>query len=458
MGIVAFMKSFAPVLLYSVGLLLALRALSGKTELTLWFLVALLPLRNIIDRFHGFPLGKDFVDIVVLTLLLGWGVSTMLRKEKFIEKTPINGLAVAFILYAFVSVLQGSSYLQLDSLFSISDLRVQSWKNFCILPTLFFITLNNIRTKENVWRTVVVMCVTMVFMDFYLTRQISWYSGIVSREKIEGTFVFLGPNEIAAFYTQYTILLIAVFFSLRKKVFKWLLLGLIWVNLFCITFLFSRAAYISLAVGMFFLFAVKKRILLVPLVLVAIFWQVALPDKVIERINMTTNEYGELDASAEHRLIAWQQAMDLFYESPVTGVGYGVFSQMGFRLGDTHNIYMKILAEQGLVGIFIFLLLVFAFFSQGIKLYLHGDDELSKGLGLGFAICIIVLMVNNIFGDRWTYMEVSSNLWVFAALVARLNIFSDEAKFKKQVQDNKRSVGTCSIGISKTPCEIPTRP
>ena len=53
---------------------------------------------------------------------------------------------------------------------------------------------------------------------------------------------------------------------------------------------------------------------------------------------------------------------------------------------------------------------------------------MSKALGLGFAIAIIVLLINNMFGDRWTYMEVSCYLWVFAALVQRLNIISEQRK------------------------------
>ncbi|MCK5179520.1 MAG: hypothetical protein KAR32_08310, partial [Candidatus Omnitrophica bacterium] len=118
-------------------------------------------------------------------------------------------------------------------------------------------------------------------------------------------------------------------------------------------------------------------------------------------------------------------------------VGYGVFSQMGFGLTDTHNIYLKILAEQGLVGITIFLLLILVFFLQGTKLASGGEDDLEKGLGLGYAICIIVLMCNNVFGDRWTYMTLSSNLWVFTALVARLNYMGDQTRSAKRLQNQK---------------------
>jgi O-antigen ligase len=192
--------------------------------------------------------------------------------------------------------------------------------------------------------------------------------------------------------------------------------------------LFSRAAYLGLATGMMILFSIRKRVFLVPLLIAAIFWQVALPDKVIQRIEQTTTESGELDASSQDRLVMWQISLDYFAESPLIGIGFGVFPRLGYALGDTHNIYCRILAEQGLVGIILFLVLLLIFFLQGLKLYRIGDDELSRGLGIGFAICIIVLLINNFFGNRWTYLEVSSNLWVFAGLVGRLIKISEDSQ------------------------------
>jgi len=60
-------------------------------------------------------------------------------------------------------------------------------------------------------------------------------------------------------------------------------------------------------------------------------WQAFLPDLVQERIEMTTRSgyYGELDDSTERRFIAWQDSLELFNDSPIIGVGFGVFSQMG---------------------------------------------------------------------------------------------------------------------------------
>lgn len=434
-GIIAGIKGFAPLIFYIVGIFAVFVAMTGKKQWPLLFMIGLLPLRNVVEKLHHFPLGKDLIDMLIIALIVGWAFRSFGKKDKFFEKSPINTIIVFLIFYTFISLLLGSMYLNEFLIMNFASPRVQSWKNFCILPLLFFITFNTIKTKKEAWQVVLVICLSIAFMDNYVLRQLSAFQSLDSRAKIHGTFVYLGPNEVAAFYNQITIVLMGICFFLRKSWSKILLTILIVMNLFCVVFLFSRAAYVAITVGMFFLFATKKKILLIPLLLTFICWQTVLPERVKERIEMTTDDYGELDKSSAGRLDVWKESLDLFMENPITGVGYGVFRSLGFRLGDTHNVYVKILVEQGLVGMFIFLLLLFTLFKQGIRLYLNGDDPPSRGLGLGFAIAIIVLAINNFFGDRWTYIEVSCYMWIFAGLVARLNIISLRAD---QEQPNQR--------------------
>jgi len=431
---IATAKSFIPFILYAGIILLSLSALTGKTQRALWLLIFLMPFRNVIDRLHKFPLGYDLIDVMLIALIFGTMMQSLVKKEKMFERSPVNPILVLLVTYTFVSLIWGSSFLHSYKIFDISDPRVQMWKNYCILPLLFIITLNSIKEKKDVWITVAVMCFAMILMDLYVSRQISWFQSVKSRPKIHGTFVYLGPNEVAAFYNMYTVLLMGLYFCMKRGIKKLILLGIIIANSFCIIFLFSRAAYVGFAVGLFVLFAIKNKKLLVPLILIGIFWQATLPEKVKERISMTTDDYGELDPASASRLVVWDQALELFADSPIIGLGFGVFRSLGYR--DTHNIFIKILVEQGIIGLFIFLLLLFIMFIQGIKLFTGGDDRASQGLGLGFSMCIIVLLVNNMFGDRWTYMELIAYFWVFAGLVSRLNIISNDANQERIIPNN----------------------
>ena len=446
-GIIAALKNLAPIMFYLGGIILFFRAITGNVQWTLLCVVFLLPLRNVVEKLQDYPLGNQFLDILIFGIIIGWFVSSLGQKKKLMENTSINMIAIVLILYSFISLIIGAEYLGLGDYFDISDPRVQSWKNFCLLPVLYFITVNTVRGKEGVWRVFAVMCCAMALMGYYTSSQVSWFSSLVSRNKLTGTFQFLGPNEVAAFYNQYTIILLSVYFFMKKGIKKTLLLLLVILNTYCMMFMYSRAAYLATAVGLFLLFAFKKQWLLVPLLLVALFWQVALPEKAIERFETTTNVYGQLEDSAERRVLIWEKGMELFKENALVGIGYGVFSRLGYDLRDTHNIYVKILVEQGVVGMLIFFILILSFITEGFRLYKKGDDDLSKGLGLGLVVCISVLLVNNIFGDRWSYLELSAYLWIFAGLVARLNIISREEN--SPVKPAKKKMAQLKTGYIK---------
>ena len=425
MGIIAFIKMLAPLTLYGLAIVLMMCAMLGKVRWALVQVVLLLPLRNVVEKLQDFPAGNQLIDLLLMSMIVGWVVTTVLNRKSMFAPTYLN-ISISFmIIYMSFSMLLGNNFLH-GSMLSIDlgESRVQDWKNFCLFPLLFFITVNNIQDKVWVRRIFLTICFTMVIMNYYLTSQINDYSSLVSRNKIHGTFEFLGPNEVAAFYNEYTIILMAIYFSMKRSLGKWLLLALIYVNVYCILFLFSRGAYLGFSAGMAILFAIKNKKFLIPLILVLVFWQAVLPDKVIQRIKGTTDEYGQLDESAGTRVLIWREGMELFRENSLMGVGFGVFRHLGFSLGDTHNIYVKLLIEQGIVGLLIFLVVILCFVRIGWMLYQKGDDDFSKGLGLGLAVCMVVVLVNNFFGDRWTYFEMSGYLWVFAGLAARLILLS----------------------------------
>lgn len=430
MGIIATLKIIAPLTLYSLGLAGMITAVTGKSRWALALVVLLLPLRNVVEKIQEFPAGTQFIDMLFASMLVGWVVSSMSSSRKFMESTYINAPAILMAVYLFFSLLNGTHSLTGGWGIDRSEERVQDWKNFTLLPILFFIIVNNLPDKRWVWRIFLVMTGSMVLVNYYTVTQISEYSSLISRDKISGTFQFLGPNEVAAFLNQNTIVLTGVYFFLKRSWAKLALLALILVNSYCVIFLYSRGAYLGLSAGLFILFLVKNQKMLIPLILVFMFWQVVLPQKAIDRIKGTTNEYGELDESSELRLVMWEKGMELFKGSPLVGIGYGVFRMMDFGTGlhDTHNIYVKILVEQGVIGILLFLFVIFSFMRQGFFLYQKGDDAISRGLGLGVLASMFTLLINNFFGDRWSYFELSAYVWTFGGLIARLSTLKSEEK------------------------------
>jgi len=425
MGILAFIKHQAPLLLYLASILVMLKAVTGDGRWALLLLTFLIPLRNIVEKFQEYPLGSSIINVLFLITVFGLIVSFAMQKTKGWAPSALNIMIFIMISYMILSLFIGSNYLYSSFTIDFSEDRVKDLKNFCLMPLLFFITLNYIKEKIWIYRILIVMTIAMVLIEYYTISQIREYS-LVSRDKITGTFQFLGTNEVAAFFNEFTIVLMSITLFMKEKWIKWSLIAMICINIFCILCLYSRGAYLGLFVGIFFISMFKNRKLLIPLILVAIFWQNILPEKVVERIKQTTNENGQLDTSSQRRVDIWKQALDLFEKSPLTGIGFGVFRNLGLDLGDTHNIYVKHLVEQGLIGLAIFLIVLSCFLRMGYVLYKKGDDDLNKGMGLGLMACIVVLMINNFFGDRWSYLELSAYLWIFTGLVGRLIIMEQD--------------------------------
>jgi hypothetical protein len=59
-------------------------------------------------------------------------------------------------------------------------------------------------------------------------------------------------------------------------------------------------------------------------------------------------------------------------------------------------------------------------------LFKRADDPLYKGLGLGLFLATFSCMVANLFGDRWTYVEITGVLWVLVAAAIRATDFAQE--------------------------------
>ena len=89
------------------------------------------------------------------------------------------------------------------------------------------------------------------------------------------------------------------------------------------------------------------------------------------------------------------------------------------NLKDTHNWYVKVLVETGVIGMIFALVLFQQMLSLGYRLFRRAEDPLYKGLGLGLVLATCSCAVANFFGDRWTYLEIMGLLWVLFGIGVR---------------------------------------
>ena len=80
----------------------------------------------------------------------------------------------------------------------------------------------------------------------------------------------------------------------------------------------------------------------------------------------------------------------------------------------------------GIIGLVLFLALLLSMFGSGLRLFRLEQDPFLRSLGLGFSAMIVGAMVLNLFGDRWTYLQVNGFVWVLLGCVARSRSMSQQ--------------------------------
>lgn len=104
------------------------------------------------------------------------------------------------------------------------------------------------------------------------------------------------------------------------------------------------------------------------------------------------------------RLKMWQQALSLFWDSPIFGIGLKKYYKMtGF---DVHNTYIQILTETGIIGFLFFAIFIYSVIKNCIvlckKKYKNGFESMKISTIIGLYIIIFLLLygfVGNIFID-----------------------------------------------------------
>jgi O-antigen ligase len=239
------------------------------------------------------------------------------------------------------------------------------------------------------------------------------------RQDLRFGFIFpnLGPNEFAAFLAHFLFLPIGLIFYNRRKILKMFYAAVALFTLYPILFLFSRGAYVAVFIGLMYIGIKKSKMVFLGLLILVFAWSIIMPAAVIERIEMTKTEEGQLDHSSSVRFEFWAIGFEQFLRNPITGVGFDTARY--FRGGDLHNAYIEILAEQGIIGLWIFLALLYGTYRNGLWLHRNAEDDFLKGLGLAAGGIAVTCSVTNLFGDRWTYMEVSAFFFIVMALVVK---------------------------------------
>jgi putative inorganic carbon (HCO3(-)) transporter len=408
---------YIPIVAYLGFWVMSLASLGGRPLLGLYYMIPFLPYRTMRDHFLDYPLGANVLTILVIAVIVG-----ALIHGKSLPKSKLYMIWLVTAVYLYLSMWLGTALGNAPAPLWLNDINFVTWKDYILIPLVFVAAGLVIEDRKAIRMVVILTAVCLLFIDRSslleaLSR--SW-TNFDENKRTVGPLGF-GSNQTAAFLAQFCMFFWGFAQFLKRKKLKLFGYGIVGITLITIMYMFSRGAYLAVLCSVLILGLLKDRKLLLILGVFLLTWQTVVPVAVRQRVNMTQDSSGRLEASAQERVNLWQAAEISILHSPIVGSGYATY-QLGEHvdnLADTHNWYVKVMVETGIIGLAFSLWLIQQLFATSYRLFKRATDPLYQGLGLGILLATCSCVIANCFGDRWTYLEITAPLWVLVGAAIR---------------------------------------
>lgn len=207
--------------------------------------------------------------------------------------------------------------------------------------------------------------------------------------------------------------------SWGKRVFYFCCCGIMCV---CMLLTMSRGAWLGLLFAgfVFVLFLQPRILLLAPLLLVALYF--VMPDSVITRFTSIGNLE---DQSTSYRVYIWMGTLAMLKDYWLCGIGpgdaafnlvYPRYSYSGITAPHSHNLFLQIMCDAGVIALVIFVLLLFHFFRDVCSAFCRERDAFSRFHQTAVAAGMAGFLVQAMTDYSFYNYRVMFLFWVFIAL------------------------------------------
>lgn len=205
-------------------------------------------------------------------------------------------------------------------------------------------------------------------------------------------------------------------------------------------FTMSRGAWIAIAAGLF-VFALLEDRRLVVLFLFLGACALMLPFVTARLTFIFSNEF-IYSAAKGGRVLRWQTALRYLRQgNSLVGLGFGMY---GGEIANNHpviedwtyywvdNYYVKLLAENGVIGLLSFLLMQLGLLYSGLRAWARVRHTRYRALTAGLLAGLVGILVHGMFECMLDVKFVSTLYWTFAALMLWLGFLRERRPDEKE--------------------------
>ena len=396
------------------------RRLSRQGLLAAFFIlfISLYVNRNVFEfRIDQIMILKLFIIIAVTLSIVEFLASGKLCWHKSKVDVPIS----LFILIMTISLLR-------SDFFRIS---INDYLTFLFYFILYFLVRNNLPDKVELKLFIQIFFLTSFIISLYTLMQYYGYDPYLKGLPYLSSTI--GQKNWISNYLSMIFPIIFSYFLLEKlkknKIIYYFLLSIIYATLMICQ---SRGIWISIILTILFgilliykfkLFPIFKEnqkwlfLLLITFLIITVIYST---DNPLNKSAITVTEramstFDEQDPSINTRLLMWRTTFEMIKDKPIFGSGIGTF-RMNYldyqaqllkenpnhikyytKVGETHNEYLQICAELGIIGLGLFLLIFYFIFHTVFNFYRRNKNGEDRLIILGLIMGITCFMIHSLF-------------------------------------------------------------
>lgn len=384
-------------------------------------------------------------DIALFALYVLWAAEIAGgKKEEVNFFSKISFPTVCLVGLALLSMINAP--FQTLSLFEIKE----------IIKMLlgFFYIANNIKSKSDI-HFIVVFLILGIFLESLLGIFQQWFGhslglnilgerpellrpkfGSMEVSRVDGTFGY--PNSFGWYLNFMLPLLTGILLFEKRRILKIAYSLILFFGTIALVFTLSRISWFSYLIGIAVVLSISFRktigklklktvisaILIIATITIAIF---SFSGIITHRLY--SYDYG----SARSRVPMMKGAFSMIKSHPIFGVGINNFTEVSQNYDITfygnpypvHNIYLHIAAEIGIIGVFIFILIIFRFYKYGIH-YIRSENSVYTGIVVGMLGGVTGFLIHGMVDCTYLGSYLFAILWFFIGILMGIREISSD--------------------------------
>jgi O-antigen ligase len=355
-------------------------------------------------------------DLLLFVIVLTWLARAALYKELSVFRfTPLNGPIALFmavsLLATLVGMVRGNVSVASGLLFNLKILEY-----FIV----FFMVVNYVKDEKQIKTFVIMTLVVALMVNLYALYQLPMGERLTAPfEGEQGEPNTLGGYLIIIISITLALLLLRSFGQKTN-----FLIPLLVLSGISVMFTQSRGSWIGLILMSvpFALLSTKRIFFIIGALCIVLVLPYVAPESTKERFigtfrpdpffAQTERFMGQrLDPSASERITSYKRGFAKWEKHPI--LGYGVTGS-GFIDGQ----FLRVLVETGIVGIALFLFLLWRMALFLWNAYGSVDDPFYKAFSLGMLGALAGLIGHSISANSFIIVRIMEPFWFLMGLVA----------------------------------------